>query len=173
VVASTDAYRAYLKDADYTFGSNRDKAQLAHLYLDMVRYNLDAPNQVAYGKAGADYLHYLHGVNPVGIVYLTNMYTAGATRAANELYHSWFWDGTSWDNALTSANGPPPGLLTSGPNPSYTGNQTPPLGQPIQKSYRDWNGVGASENSYEITEPGIYYQAAYIRLLASFVALTP
>ena len=46
----------------------------------------------------------------------------------------------------------------------------PPAGQPTQKSYKDWN-TGFPQNSWEITEPGIYYQASYVRLLSG--ALRP
>jgi len=45
---------------------------------------------------------------------------------------------------------------------------TPPFGQPEQKSYLDFN-TNWPDNSWEVSEPGIYYQAAYIRLLANFV----
>jgi len=41
-------------------------------------------------------------------------------------------------------------------------------GQPLQKSYLDFND-GFPNNSWEITEPAIYYQAAYLRFLANFV----
>ncbi|MEL7160594.1 MAG: T9SS type A sorting domain-containing protein, partial [Bacteroidota bacterium] len=40
------------------------------------------------------------------------------------------------------------------------------LGEPVMKSYRDWNN-GSPEESWEITEPAIYYQAAYLRSLAA------
>jgi hypothetical protein len=45
---------------------------------------------------------------------------------------------------------------------------SPPAGQPPQKSYKDWNG-GWPDSSWAVTEPGIYYQSAYIRLLSAFV----
>jgi hypothetical protein len=41
------------------------------------------------------------------------------------------------------------------------------VGQPRQKSYRDWN-TSWPDSSWATTEPAIYYQAAYIRLLARF-----
>lgn len=44
---------------------------------------------------------------------------------------------------------------------------SPPQGQPIQKSYRDWN-TGWPQDSWEVTENGIYYQAAYVRALSKF-----
>ena len=171
--SNLDAYRAYLNDQDYTWGSNQTKAQMGNIYLDMIRYGLDTANHPAYREAAAGYLHYLHGVNPVGIVYLTNMYAYGAKRAANEMYHAWFWDGSAWDNALTSPKGPAPGYLVGGPNPKFTGtgpNLQPPQNQPVQKAYKDFN-TNYPANSWEITEPGIYYQAAYIRLLSAFVSL--
>ena len=55
------------------------------------------------------------------------------------------------------------------PDPSYSGPPlVPPLNQPIQKAYRDWN-TSWPENSWEITENAIGYQAGYVRLLACFV----
>jgi hypothetical protein len=103
------------------------------------------------------------------------MYEHGAANCANEFYHSWFGDGTIYDDALTSPNGPAPGYVPGGANPSfvqdsaYTGPRlAPPLDQPIQKSYKDWN-TGWPEDSWQITEPGIYYQAAYLYLLSRFV----
>jgi hypothetical protein len=120
-------------------------------------------------------VHYLHGVNPLTIVYLSNMYEHGAENCANEIYHSWFGDGTIYDDALTSPNGPAPGYVPGGANPgfvqdsAYTGPRlAPPLDQPIQKSYKDWN-TAWPEDSWQITEPGIYYQAAYVHLLSRFV----
>jgi endoglucanase len=92
----------------------------------------------------------------------------------DEIYHVWFSDGSDWDNALTSPFGPAPGYLPGGPNASYGGDAVPPGGQPPQKSYLDWNGVAWSDTyrdqSWEITEPGIYYQSAHVRLVSSFVA---
>jgi endoglucanase len=46
-------------------------------------------------------------------------------------------------------------------------NVSPPSNQPIQKSYKDFND-GWPLNSWTITEPGIYTNAAYIRLLSKF-----
>lgn len=102
---------------------------------------------------------------------LTNMYDYGAENSATEMYHIWFGDGTPWDNALESTYGPPPGYLTGGVNQYYApeaGEDNPLKGQPIQKWYRDWN-TSWPENSREITEPAIYYQAVYVRLLSRFM----
>ena len=42
------------------------------------------------------YLHYIHGVNPLGLVYLTNMKLAGASHSASTMFHNWFAHGTRW-----------------------------------------------------------------------------
>lgn len=170
---STDAYRAYLKDSDYVWGSNAVKARVGHLFRQQLTQQLDTANATIYRDAANAYLHYHHGINPLSMVYLTNLYAHGGDRCANEIYHAWFGHGTNWDNALTSLYGPPPGYVPGGanpawggPDPSYAGSALiPPASQPVQKSYRDWN-TSWPENSWEITEPGIYYQASYVRLLS-------
>jgi endoglucanase len=171
VIANTDAYRSYIKDADYSWGSNRTKAHIGGLFLDQIRYNLDSANATAYKNGAAGYLHYLFGVNPLGLVYLTNMQAYGAARSVDEIWHYWFNDGTDWDNALTSPKGPAPGYLPGGPNPSPsgTGLPTPPAGQPILKSFASFNTT-EPVRSWEFTEPSIGYQAALIHFLAHFVA---
>ena len=45
---------------------------------------------------------------------------------------------------------------------------SPPIGQPPQKSYKDFNADWPL-NSWTVTENSIGYQAAYIRLLSKFV----
>jgi endoglucanase len=170
-----DAYQAYLPDGDYVWGSNQQKGHAGMLYDEQVTYGLNAAQASGYRAAAAGYVHYIHGVNPLTMVYLSNMYEHGAENCANEIYHSWFGHGTIYDDALTSPNGPAPGYVPGGANPSfvqdsaYTGPRlAPPLDQPIQKSYKDWN-TAWPEDSWQITEPGIYYQAAYVHLLSRFV----
>ena len=170
-----DAYRAHIPDGDYVWGSNQEKAHAGLLYDEQITYGLNVAQAAGYRAAAAGYLHYVHGVNPLTMVYLSNMYEHGADNCANQIYHSWFGHGTIYDDALTSPNGPAPGYVPGGanpsftPDPSYTGPRlAPPLDQPIQKAYKDWN-TSWPENSWEITEPGIYYQAAYAYLLSRFV----
>lgn len=172
-LTGSDAYRAHLSDADHTWGSNRTKAQQGCLFAAMNRFGLDVANARRYLDAAEGYLHYLHGVNPPGFCYLTNLASIGAARSVQETYHAWFADGTAWDNATTSSKGPAPGFLTGGPNPSfapdpsYGGTISPPQGQPVQKSYKDWN-TSWPQNSWEITECQLAYQAAYVQLLSEF-----
>lgn len=89
-----DPYCAYLKEADYTWGSNATKAGKGLIYTDMVFYNVN-PSKDNDAKAAAnDFIHYLHGVNPLNMVYLSNMYEYGAENGVNEFYHSWFANGS-------------------------------------------------------------------------------
>lgn len=171
----TDAYQAYLSDGDYTWGSSQEKGHMGILYDEQNTYGLDTANATGYRAATAGYLHYMHGVNPLTMVYLSNMYGHGAANCANEIYHCWFSHGTIYDDALTSPNGPAPGYVPGGANYSfqqdsgYTGPRlAPPLDQPPQKSYKDWN-TAWPEDSWQITEPGLYYQAAYVYLASRFV----
>jgi hypothetical protein len=158
------------------------------MYTNMIQYNLDPGTNTGYKNAAAGYIHYIHGVNPTAFAYISNMGSYGAENSINEFYHSWFTDGSAlWDRKGSSTYGPAPGFIPGGPNKYYnrdnccnsscgsptfdamcnTSLVTPPLSQPPQKSYKDWN-TSWPQNSWEVTENGIYYNASYIRLLAHF-----
>jgi endoglucanase len=166
-----DLYRSYLADRTHHWGSNRIRANQGSSNYDVVLYNLIPEQKQNYTDVALNTLHYFHGINPLGITYLSNMYDYGAEKSVNEIFHEWFVDDSPWDNALTSPNGPAPGYLVGGPNRDYTGNYPPLQNQPIQKMYADWNGTTLEDKSWEISEPAIYYQSAYIKLLAHFVGL--
>ncbi len=163
-----DLYRGFIPDFSYHWGSNQVKADYANLNSMVARYNINPSNNESYLQKAEEMIHYYHGVNPLSKVYLSNMESRGAENSVDELYHAWFADGSDFDNVKTSLYGPAPGFIPGGANSSYSyeGN-TPPYGQPAQKSYKDFN-TGFPEASWEITEPAIYYQAAYIRMLASY-----
>ncbi|MEP7168714.1 MAG: glycoside hydrolase family 9 protein [Bacteroidota bacterium] len=172
----TDAYRAFLSDQNYTWNSSQTKASQGNMFLTMNVYGLNAANSSNYRNAAFGFVNYFHGVNPTAYCYLTNMSAYGAEFSVPEFYHSWFGDGTIYDNASTSPNGPAPGYLPGGANPAYqpdaayTGPPiSPPQNQPIQKSFKAWN-TSWPENSWEITEAGIYTQAAFCRLLSKFAS---
>ncbi len=168
---NSDLYRAFMPDWAYHWGSSTPKSAIGTINGSLIRYGINTSAHVSYQERANHMLHYFHGVNPLGITYLTNMYNYGAERCANEMYHGWFNDGTPWDNALTSQYGPAPGYVPGGPNASFgVPSISPPSGQPQQKSYLDYN-TGYPDNSWEITEPAIYYQASYIRLLANVTPL--
>jgi endoglucanase len=129
------------------------------------------------------YLHYFHGVNPLALVYLTNMNSYGATKSLTVMFSAWF----------TAT--PPPGFVVAGPNPLYnwdacctvpttSGNAcggaggpfqylcgssppAPPFGQPDQKSYLDFN-TNWPLDSWQVSEANDAYMAQYIRLVSKF-----
>jgi endoglucanase len=185
---NTDPYRSFIKD--YNWGSNQYKSNYGNLFWELNNVTLgNAATNENYLKYSEEYIHYIHGVNPLQLVYLTNMASYGAEKSVNEMYHTWFKDGSAlWDRVGTSTYGPPPGFLMGGANNNYdwdgccpgncgsTQNNaictsmslTPPKGQPIQKSYKDFN-TGWPLNSWQLTETSLGYQTAYIRLLSKFV----
>jgi len=193
VEGETDPYRAPIKD--YEWGSNMSKATQARIYQLLAQYGPDSALRAKADNAAEEYIHYIHGVNPLGLVYLTNMKRVGAEHSARTLFHSWFADGSArWDETTDSTPGPAPGYLVGGPNPHFSLdscctaailspsyhcyhsdafslcglNYAPPLGQPNQKSYRQFNS-GWPAGSWSITEPSTSYQAQYVRVLAKYV----
>lgn len=163
-----DPYRAYMPDSQYHWGSNLVKANYGNTNYDVIFFNLDPAHQERYKIRALDHLHYFHGVNPLGLVYLTNMYDNGAEYSANEMYHEWLGKGV-YDNAVTSKFGPAPGYLTGGSNKDYTGSIKKVITQPPMKAYVDTNAP-YPVNSWEITEPGIYYQSSYLKLLSKSIS---
>lgn len=181
-----DPYMATLNE--YVWGSNAIKSIQGHMYASLALYGMSTSARTAKANlnAAANYLHYLHGVNPLNMVYLTNMSSLGAENSANQIFHSWFADGSAlWDSAKTSTYGPPPGFVPGGPNSNSYGwddrcpqisplcgsaPPSPPHGQPHQKSYKDFNDSWPL-GSWSVTENSNGYQTAYIRLLANFVNL--
>jgi len=164
-----DLYRAFMPEWAYHWGSNLPKSGFGVLNLLLNKHNINPGSADDYTLKAAEQIHYFHGVNPQGLVYLSNLYDIGGDRCINEIYHGWFNDGTDWDNTQTSLYGPAPGYVTGGPNRNYTANSSllPPYGQPDQKSYLDFN-TDFPDNSWEISEPAIYYQAFYFRLISNF-----
>jgi hypothetical protein len=183
-----DPYYSYVEDANYVWGSNRVKSNSGIMYQAYKHFNINPANNTIAANYEASYLHYIHGLNPNGFTYLTNMQSLGSSKSANTIYHGWFTDGSSdWDHVLESTYGPPPGFVPGGPNPSWSLDAccpagcgasnpdcitlTPPDGQPALKSYRDWN-TSWPQNSWEITENAIGYQGSYLLLLSSKVNRT-
>jgi endoglucanase len=187
VLGNIDPYLAYQKD--YVWGSNSTKANMGNLFTAAARHQLDTAKDPHFMQAAARYVHYLHGVNPLSLVYLSNMNAHGAEQSVNEIFHTWFADQSqNWDRVGVSTYGPPPGYLAGGPNPTYDVDAccpgscgdpasnarcssepiSPPKGQPPQKSYKDFNSSWPL-NSWSVTEPSNGYQVAYVRLLSKFV----
>jgi endoglucanase len=180
---SRDLYRAYMRRDSYHWGSNNQRASVGNTNYDVVRWSLvPAEQQREYVERAAGMMHSFHGVNPMQLVYLTNMYGVGAEACADEIFHTWFRDGDpKWDNART-ALGPPPGYIPGGPNSQYCAwhkpeehacARSPVRAQPPGKAYlnsnKAWDPQSLFDKSWELSEPGIYYQASYVRLVSKFV----
>jgi hypothetical protein len=167
------AYRAFMNDGDNVWGSNRPRGHTGNIFYNVITYAINA-NTAVYRNAALGYINFLHGVNPISRIQLTNMYDYGGDKCANQFYHSWFADGTIYDDALTSQYGPAPGYQPGGFNPNYTPDPAcgctiaPPQNQPSLKSYKDWN-TSWPENSWEVTECSISNQGSYVKLLSKFV----
>ncbi len=182
-----DAYGAFVDG--YWWGSNSTKARRGSVYTQAVIAKIGSQTQREYLNAAKGYLHYLHGVNPLGKTYLSNMSEYGAENSVNSFYHAWFKDGSEdYDDVRSSRYGPAPGFLVGGPNDGYERDQccaenscggygadmckfpilSPPAGQPPAKSYADFN-EGWPINSWSVTENSNSYQVAYLRLLSKFV----
>ena len=178
--AASDPYLAHI--SAYVWGSSATKTNAGNIFADEALYGLGTHSTADDMAAAAGYIHYMHGVNPLGKVYLTNMKAFGATNSVDKLYHTWYARGTPWDSVSKSKYGPPPGYVVGGANPGYNWQQgcpginpgcgsappSPPVGQPDQKAYADFNQTWPI-NSWEVTEPSEGYQTSYIRLLARFV----
>jgi endoglucanase len=181
----SDPYLAYIHIDHYVWGSNSVKSAKGSMFTDLVEYNISGYDAATAKNSALTYVNYLHGVNPQGMVYLSNMYSLGVYSSVNEFYHTWFGDGSvKWDRVGTSTYGPAPGFLVGGPNSSYDWDSnctsgspnagcgsaapSPPKGQPAQKSYKDFNSSWPL-NSWSVTENSCGYQSNYLRLLSKFV----
>jgi hypothetical protein len=183
-----DPYRSVIDT--FTWGSNQSKAAAGRVLLLNGEYSVDEATIGASNAAAEDYVHYVHGVNPLGLVYLTNMASAGAEHSAKTLYHTWFSSSSErWSEVTETTPGPAPGFLVGGPNPMFAldgccsdGSEcygsadfefcamefVPPLNQPMAKSYLQFNR-GWPANSWAVTENSNGYQTQYLRVLAAFV----
>ncbi|MBO3459842.1 glycoside hydrolase family 9 [Aetokthonos hydrillicola CCALA 1050] len=167
----TDPYRAYMPNEQYHWGSNLVKANIGNTNFDAALYKVNPSQTRSYETRALDHLHYLHGVNPFGIVYLSNMYKYGASYSVNRYYHAWFGQKV-FDKAPGDRRcGPAPGYVPGGPNKNYTGSISIDKNLPM-KAYVDENNTSktpANANIWELTEPAIYYQSAYVKLLSHLI----
>ena len=169
----------------YVWGSNANKAQQGIMFQDMVTYAIEPSQDAASTRYAERYVHPFHGVNPLSLVYLSNMGDYGAEKSVTRFFHTWFSHTSAlWNAVGVSTYGPPPGYLPGGPNPSYdwdgccpggcSGNScgaavlSPPANQPAQKAYLDFNDSWPLD-SWQVTEPDDGYQANYVRLLSYFL----
>ncbi|MDR1761613.1 MAG: glycoside hydrolase family 9 protein [Bacteroidales bacterium] len=182
-----DPYFAYQKD--YVWGSNGTKAKQGAIFYNIAQYGIDEKLTTDAERYAEQYIHYLHGANPLNMCYLTNMSKYGSEQSSNTVYHAWFCYGNkTWGEVGKSTYGPAPGILVGGPNPAYDWDGCCPnncdsdynnsqcfahdishlRNQPAQKSYLDMN-MGWPLNSWSVSENSNGYQVHYLRLLSKFV----
>jgi hypothetical protein len=163
-----DSYLAYIYNGAYAWGSNMTKMLWPMFLVYRLELGGDQKRE-KYLDIITQYIHYLHGRNPLSRVYLSNMGVKGAGlmdgNSVMELFHYWFRDGSELYDGKDSKCGPAPGFLTGGPNQYYSGSFSGLKRNPPMKAYKDWN-TGWPENSWEINEPSLSYQAAYVLVLS-------
>ena len=121
VNAQRDPYGAFI--SDYTWGSNAVKGLAGGMFTDEALYGLGTHSDVEAMNAGAAYLHYLHGVNPLGKVYLSEhgQLRRWRTRSINSSTRG---SRTAAHVGTVSGTRPMvrrPASLVGGPNPSSYG----------------------------------------------------
>jgi hypothetical protein len=162
-----DLYRAFMVPGSYHWGSSSVRASFGFVALLAAKHGgLDAAMTARLRNRAADMLHSFHGVNPLSMVYLSNM--KGAELSASSIYHERYRTGSPFEF------NPPPGYVVGGANQNFTGKADegkPSVEwiktQPRGKAYADFNKAWP-ESSWELSEPALGYQCAYIRLLAEF-----
>jgi len=184
---------------DYSWGSNSHQSMYGANLFMALRFGISGdhtPEQAAF--LAQKHFHYMLGLNPLNMVYLTNMAAYGGEHSSFQIYHGWFsYTGGDGDhgNALyngkpasvpeplypyypqdnqTSRYGPAPGLVPGGPNYYYSCEYEIPNRQRPAYAYRDfsvgcdWSGSACRGCSWEITEPMNAYQGPFV-LLVSFM----
>jgi hypothetical protein len=182
---------------DWSWGSNSRQSQYGANLLMAAHFSATGTHAAADVTAlGRKYLHYILGLNPLNMVYMTSMAAYGGEHSSFQLYHGWFsytgndgdhgntsYNGKpSWvvesmypyyvDDTQTSTYGPAPGLIPGGPNPAYDGTYVVDKTRAAY-AYRDFSVACVYANnmctgaSWEITEPMAAYQGPFI-LLVSF-----
>jgi hypothetical protein len=183
---------------DYSWGSNRAQAAYgANLMMARHLGVLGGRTESQLHDRAQKHLHYLLGLNPLNMVYLTNMAAYGAEHSSFQSYHAWFSiDGSTDGNARyngrptwvdeplypyhpadtqTSTYGPAPGIVVGGPNFYYTCSYDIPNRERPAYAYRDfsvgcdWDGAQCRACSWEITETSNSYQGPAILLFSFFM----
>ena len=184
---------------DWGWGSNRNHGMYgANLFAAAHFDALGSRTRAEVEALATKYVHYLLGLNPLQMVYLTNMAAYGGEHSSFQIYHGWFsYTGADGDHGnadyngrpaavleplypyqpedtQTSTWGPAPGLVPGGPNWYYGGSYEIPNRSFPAYAYRDWSvgcdwtGSTCASASWEITEPMCAYQGPVV-LLLSFV----
>jgi hypothetical protein len=156
------AYRAHMAEGMFFWGHLRWRSFAAYDAYILSELNLIPEMSENYKNRAINHLHHIHGVNPFGMTFLSNMYQAGASKSVKYIFHEWFMNIPGVGMAC------PPGYLAGGPN-RFGDNfnrkgLTPPLNQPPMKAYLDAPHYMDEYGAYAFTEPMCAYQCSYVRL---------
>jgi hypothetical protein len=164
-----DLYRNGMPSWSYHWGSNTPRAAQGSFLLAAAELGLTGSRTADdCVRHALDTLHFFHGQNALGMVYLTNMAARGGEHSSFQFYHAWFGDSNSsfsrsnylgkpaaiaepdypyfrgTDNLgvnddKLSTFGPAPGFVPGGPNAGYSGTAIPPKNAGASnRFYRDW-----------------------------------
>ncbi len=186
-------YGTAIADGENIWSSNEYHALRGVMLVLASRDGFNGSHSAAAVLAQAEnYLHYLFGLNPLSMVYLTNTSNIGGEHSVFTPYNHWFCQSASLDysNAsycgrpvndseagwpyssapgadVTSQYGPAPGFVVGGPNKSW-----PELGAYVsdESSARDYIDAEPKQisESYDVNEIGLYYTNAALTLSALF-----
>jgi len=178
---------------DYSWGSNRAQGSYGSFLFMAARLGaLGSHTSAEVTRLAQKYAHYLMGLNPLNMVYMTGMAAYGGEHSSFQIFHGWFSiDGADGDhgNSLyngkpdgiveplypyfpddvqTSTYGPAPGLVPGGPNFYYSGAYPIPNREFPAYAYRDFSTAWDEGRalSWEITEPMQAYQGPVVLLLS-------
>jgi hypothetical protein len=178
---------------DYSWGSNRAQGSYGSFLFMAARLGaLSSHTSAEVTHLARKYAHYLMGLNPLNMVYMTSMAAYGGEHSSFQIYHGWFSvDGADGDHGnpryngkpdgvfeplypyypddrQTSTYGPAPGLVPGGPNFYYSGAYAIPNREFPAYAYRDFSTAWDDGRalSWEITEPMQAYQGPVVLLLS-------
>ncbi len=182
---------------DWSWGSSRTQAMYGDNLLMAAKFGIvGSHSQSEVTTLALKHLHFLLGLNPLNMIYMTNMAAYGGEHSSFHIFHSWFSftanDGdhgnTTYngkpssvteplypyyaDDNDTSTYGPAPGFVPGGPNWYYDATYTIPNKTWPAYAYRDfsvgcgWNGSICTAASWELTEPDVGYQGPVVMLLS-------
>ncbi|MHB1845288.1 MAG: glycoside hydrolase family 9 protein [Deltaproteobacteria bacterium] len=182
---------------DWSWGSNFNQGMYGANLLMAAHFGiLGSHAQAEVTTLAMKHLHFLLGLNPLNMVYLTNMAAYGGEHSSFQIFDGWFsWTGNDGDHGNASYNGKPasvteplypyyvddgesstygpaPGYVPGGPNWYYDASYTIPNRQWPAYAYRDfsvgcdWSGSVCKAASWELTEPDVNYQGAVVMLLS-------
>lgn len=163
-IRDTDPYRASLNEWDYHWGSNYKVSSFgAQNYRAIANGKVSMGNVATFRARGLACLNYLHGVNPLGKVFLSNAQALGAKKGVDIFYH-YQWGRGDYGNGGAP---PPPGFLVGGVDQYYAGSEYAAIAaQPIAKRYAEYPYEDFAKEPWRFTEPSSTgYQPYYLELL--------